>query len=908
VISRFKQQLPDPDPHETEDWIDSLDAVIRDKGKGRAQYLLRRLLKRARMLHVGIPELVQTPYINTISPEQEAPFPGDEELEKRIRRMIRWNAVVMVTRANKHYEGIGGHISTYASTASLYEAGFNHFFRGKDEGPGDHIYFQGHASPGIYARAFLEGRITESQMDHFRREAVAGQGLSSYPHPRLMPDFWEFPTVSMGLGPLNAIYHARFNRYLHARGIADTDQSRVWCFLGDGECDEPEALGALFLASRERLDNLIFVINCNLQRLDGPVRGNGKIIQELEMVFRGAGWNVIKVVWGRQWDELLRNDVDGVLLKKMNDTVDGQYQKYATSGGDYIRERFFGPDPRLRKLVEHLSDDQLKNLRRGGHDYVKLYAAYKAACEHRAAPTVILAKTVKGWALGEGFLGKNVTHQLKKMNLEQLREFRDRLELPISDRQLEDAPYYHPGAKSLEIQYMLDRRQELNGCLPKRVVRSKPLVLPDPAFYDEFKAGTGGSREVSTTMAFVRLLRQLMRDPQIGRRIIPIIPDEARTFGMDSLFREVGIYSSVGQLYESVDAGLLLTYNESKNGQILEEGITEAGSTASFTAAGTSYATQGEITIPFYMFYSMFGFQRTGDLFWAFGDARGRGFAIGATAGRTTLNGEGLQHEDGHSQILATSVPCIMAYDPAYAYELALIVRDGLARMYEKQEDVFYYLTTYNENIAHPPMPEGVEEGVVKGIYLLRPSQADGTHRVQLFGSGSMMQSVLQAQKILGEQFHVAADVWSVTSYQQLRDEALSADRWNRLHPEAEPWKPYVVEVLERVPGPIVAATDYMKTLPDLIRPWLTQRLVSLGTDGYGLSDTREALRRYFEVDAENIAIASLYALHQDGQISARDVSRAIQALGVDPDKPDPLHPGVPPHVTLPCGEGLKLN
>jgi pyruvate dehydrogenase E1 component len=909
LISYFKQQLPDIDPVETQEWIDSLDSIVRDRGKTRAQFLIRRILKRSRMLNVGIPELVQTPYINTISPEQEPPFPGDEQIEKRIRRMIRWNAVVMVTRANKHHEGIGGHISTYASSASLYEVGFNHFFRGKDgDDAGDQIFFQGHGAPGIYARAFLEGRITESQMDHFRRECVPGQGLSSYPHPRLMPDFWEFPTVSMGLGPLNSLYQARFNRYLHARNIVNTENSRVWCFVGDGECDEPEALGSIFLASREKLDNLIFVVNCNLQRLDGPVRGNGKIIQELEMVFRGAGWNVIKVIWGREWDNLLKHDVDGVLLRKMNETVDGAYQKFATAKGDYIRENFFGPDPRLRKMVEHLSDDDLRNLRRGGHDYAKLYAAYKLATEHRGAPTVILAKTVKGWALGEGFLGKNVTHQLKKMNQDQLREFRDRLELPISDRQLENAPYYHPGTNSLEIQYMMDRRKALGGCVPKRVVRSKPLKLPAPDLYNEFKQGTGTGREVSTTMAFVRLLRQLLRSNEIGRRIVPIIPDEARTFGMDSMFREVGIYSSVGQLYESVDANLLLNYHESKEGQILEEGITEAGSTASFTATGTSYATHGEIMIPFYMFYSMFGYQRTGDLFWAFGDSRGRGFAMGATAGRTTLNGEGLQHEDGHSHLLFSVIPNIVAYDPAFAYEVATIVKSGLHRMFEKQEDIFYYITLYNENIAHPPMPEGSEEGIIKGLYRFQASTVESRNRVQLFGSGSILPSVIRAQQILGEQFGIAADVWSATSYQQLRNEALSADRWNRLHPDEEPRRPYVSRVLDGAEGPVIAATDFLKTLPDLIRPWVRPRMVSLGTDGFGRSDTREALRRFFEVDAENIAVAALYALFEEGRIGAQEVARAIQRLGLDPEQPDPVNPGMDVRTTLPCGEALGLT
>jgi pyruvate dehydrogenase E1 component len=813
-------------------------------------------------------------------------------MEQRIRRLERWNSVVMVTRANKRYDGIGGHISTYASSAALYDVGFNHFFRGKDDGAaGDQIFFQGHASPGIYARAFLEGRISEAQMDNFRRETVPGAGLSSYPHPRLMPDFWEFPTVSMGLGPLTAIYQARFNRFLQARGIANTENSRVWCFLGDGECDEPEALGSLFLASREKLDNLTFVVNCNLQRLDGPVRGNGKIIQELEMVFRGAGWNVIKVVWGREWDDLLRRDTEGVLLEKMNGTVDGAYQKYAIAKGDYIRDHFFGPDPRLRKLVEHLSDQDLQSLRRGGHDYRKLYSAYKLAVENQGSPTVILAKTVKGWALGEGFLGKNVTHQLKKMNLDQLRDFRNLLELPISDRQLESAPYYHPGPQSPEVQYLLERRRALGGFLPKRVVRAKPLRLPEPDIYSEFKAGTGGGREVSTTMVFVRLLRLLMRDKEIGQRIVPIIPDEARTFGMDSMFREFGIYSSVGQLYESVDAGMLLSYHESKNGQILEEGITEAGSVASFTAAGTSYATHGEHMIPVYLFYSMFGLQRTGDLFWAFGDARGRGFAIGATAGRTTLNGEGLQHQDGHSHVLASTIPNIVTYDPAFAYEVAMIVKNGLDRMYGKSEDLFYYLTVYNENICHPPMPGDVEDGIIRGLYLFRPAPQRLKNHVQLFGSGSIMQSVLKAQEILADRFKISSDIWSATSYQQLRNEALSADRWNRLHPESSPRVPYVRKALESVSGPFIAATDFMKTVPDLIRPWISQRYVVLGTDGFGRSDTREALRRFFEVDAESIAVAAMHALSQDGLITAQQVAGAIGDLGVDPDKIDPLNP-----------------
>ncbi len=892
-MTLLNRHLPDEDPSETQEWFDSLRSVALDRGRRRARNLLRLLLAEARALDLGIPELVQTPYINTIPPDREPAFPGDEEMEKRIRRIDRWNAAVMVTRANTRHDGIGGHISTYASSAALYGVGLNHFFRGKSpDASGDQVFFQGHASPGIYARAFLEGRITERQMEHFRRESVRGAGLSSYPHPRLMPDFWEFPTVSMGLGPLTAIYQARFNRYLQARGIRDTGSARVWCFLGDGECDEPESLGALFLASREKLDNLVFVVNCNLQRLDGPVRGNGKIIQELEMIFRGAGWNVLKVIWGREWDALLEKDTDGVLVEKMNQTVDGAYQKYAISKGDYIREHFFGPDPRLRNLVEHLGDADLENLRRGGHDYRKLYAAYRAAVEHRGAPTVILAKTVKGWALGEGFLGKNVTHQLKKMNLEQLRTFRDLLELPVRDRDLEDPPYYHPGKDSPEVRYLQELRRPLGSGLPGRAAPSRPLGLPPGALYDEFRPGTGTGRDVSTTMVFVRLLRSLMRDENIGRRIVPIIPDEARTFGMDSMFREFGIYSSVGQLYEPVDAGMLLSYHESGEGQILEEGITEAGSAASFTAAGTSYATHSEPMIPFYIFYSMFGFQRTGDLFWAFGDARGRGFALGATAGRTTLNGEGLQHQDGHSHILASTVPSLLCYDPAFAFELAMIVKNGLHRMYEKQEDVWYYLTLYNENISHPPMPGGAEEGILKGLYLFRPAEERLRHHVGLFGSGAIMQGVLRAQELLAEKFRVSSDVWSATSYQQLRNEALSADRWNRLHPESPPRVPYVAEVLDGARGPFVAATDFMKALPEMIRPWLPGRLVALGTDGYGRSDTREALRRFFEVDAESIVIAALHALAQEGAIPPARVAEAIRDLGVDPDKPDPIDCG----------------
>jgi pyruvate dehydrogenase E1 component len=892
-FDEFKHQLPDIDPDETQEWLDSFDQLVNDEGQSRARFVLYKLLKRARQLHVGLPPLTQTRYINTISPEQEPFFPGDESLELRIRRIIRWNAVAMVLRANNQYSGIGGHLSTYASSASLYEVGFNHFFRGKDQGAaGDQIFYQGHAAPGMYARAFLEGRLTESQLDHFRRETVPGEGLSSYPHPRLMPDFWEFPTVSMGLGPISAIYQARFNRYLHNRGVLDTSNSRVWAFLGDGECDEPEALGALHLAAREGLDNLTFVVNCNLQRLDGPVRGNGKIIQELEAVFRGSGWNVIKVIWAREWDDLLARDVDGLLVEKMNNTLDGEFQKYSVAGGAYIREHFFGPDPRLRKLVEHMSDDDLANLRRGGHDYRKVYAAYKAATSYQGAPTVILAKTIKGWTLGAGVEGRNVTHQTKKLSEVELIKFRDRLQLPIPDSKIKDAPYYHPGPKSEEVQYLLERRRALGGQLPKRIVRSKPLPAPPPEVDGEFAAGS--KTPVSTTMVFTRILRNLLRDEQLGPRIVPIIPDEARTFGMDPLFKEVGIYAALGQRYEPVDSDLVLSYREAVNGQVLEEGITEAGSMASFQAAGTSYATHGLPVIPFYIFYSMFGFQRTGDQMWAFGDARGRGFLMGATAGRTTLTGEGLQHDDGHTHILASSIPNIRAYDPAYAYELAAIVRDGIDRMYVRGEDIFYYVTLYNENYVQPAKPstDGIDDAIIKGIYRLSPAPdaGKGAQQVRLVGSGSILQQVVAAQALLAEKFGIAAEVYSAPSFQLLRREALEAERWNRLHPDArKPRVPYVSQVLPADGRPIVAASDWMKAWPDMVARWLPDYYLSLGTDGFGRSDTREALRSLFEIDPPHIAAGALVALARCGDIPAAKATRAITELGIDPEKLDPL-------------------
>jgi pyruvate dehydrogenase E1 component len=892
-FDEFKHQLPDIDPAETEDWLASLDQVVAEEGQARARFIIYKLLKRARQLQVGLPPLTQTRYINTISPEQEPAFPGDEAMERRIRRLIRWNAVAMVLRANNQFSGIGGHLATYASAATLYEVGFNHFFRGKDAGGGgDQIFYQGHAAPGIYARAFLEGRLTVDQLDHFRRETVPGQGLSSYPHPRLMPNFWEFPTVSMGLGPISAIYQARYNRYLHNRGLLDTSDSRVWAFVGDGESDEPESLGALHVAAREGLDNLTFVVNCNLQRLDGPVRGNGKIIQELESAFRGAGWNVIKVIWGREWDDLLARDVDGLLVEKMNETLDGEFQKFSVAGGGYIREHFFGPDPRLGKLVEHLTDDDLAKLRRGGHDYRKVYAAYKAATEHSGAPTVILAHTVKGWTLGPGVEARNITHQAKKLNEAELKIFRDRLELPIPDATLKEAPYYHPGADSEEIQYLLERRRFLGGPLPHRTVRAEPLPAPAASVDAEFAAGS--PTPVSTTMVFARILRNLIRDPEIGPRIVPIIPDEARTFGMDPLFKEVGIYSALGQRYSPVDSDLVLSYRESTDGQVLEEGITEAGSMASFQAAGTSYAIHGLPVIPFYIFYSMFGFQRTGDQMWAFGDARGRGFLMGATAGRTTLTGEGLQHDDGQTQILASTVPNLRAYDPAFAYELAAVVRDGIERMYgPKPEDVFYYITIYNENYAQPVRPEGLtDEAILRGAYRFAaaPDLGRDAHPARLIGSGSILQQVLAARDVLAERFGVAAEVYSAPSFPLLRRDALEAERWNRFNPEAKTARvPYVSTILPFEGGPIVAATDWMKALPDMVSRWLPPHYLALGTDGFGRSDTRENLRSLFEIDPPHIAAATMVALARCGALPASKAAKAVRELGIDPAKTDPL-------------------
>jgi pyruvate dehydrogenase E1 component len=884
MADSFKNQLPDIDPEETAEWVEALDQII-DRSPARARILLQKILFHARARQVGVPAMVSTDYINTISPEQEPYFPGDEELERRIRRIIRWNAVVMVSRANKEHEGIGGHLSTYASSASLYEVGFNHFFRGKDApGGGDQVFIQGHGAPGVYSRAFLEGRITQEQLDNFRQE-VGGKGLSSYPHPRLMPHFWEFPTVSMGLSPLNSVYQARFNRYLEHRGIKDTSEQRVWGYFGDGEMDEPESMAALSLAAREQLDNLIFVVNCNLQRLDGPVRGNGKIIQELESMFRGAGWHVIKVVWGREWDDLLARDDDHVLVNQMNTTLDGDFQKYAVESGDYIRENFFGPDPRLKKMVEHLSDHDLQRLRRGGHDYRKLHAAYASAVELKGAPVVILAKTVKGWGLGEKIAGRNVTHQAKKLTEKELKIYRDTLELPIGDNEISEgkAPYYHPGDDSEEVQYLLARRRALGGMLPERRYTQVNLELPKPDLYAEF--GEGSKQAVSTTMAFVRLLRKLLRDKKVGKRVVPIIPDEGRTFGMESLFPDFKIYASRGQLYDPVDSAHLLAYREAKEGQILEEGITEAGAMGSFTAAGTSYATHSEPMIPFYIFYSMFGFQRIADSIWSFADQRGRGFLLGATYGRTTLLGEGLQHQDGHTLLMASTNPACLSYDPAFAYETATIIKEGMRRMMGEHEDIFYYITLYNENYVMPPAPGDVEDGILKGLYRFKEGPADLKHRAQLLGSGSIMQEVLRAQDLLAGNHEVSTDVWSATSYQQLRREALEVERWNRLHPGEPRKQPYVTACLESQDGPVIAASDSMKAVQDQIGRWVPAPYIPLGTDGFGRSDDRAQLRRHFEVDAENIVVATLAALAEFGDVKPEVVQEAIRRYEIDPDR-----------------------
>ncbi len=882
--------LPDIDPDETAEWMESFDAVLDNAGRQRARYLMLRLLERAREGGVGVPSLTSTDYVNSIPTEQEPWFPGDEETERRFRAWMRWNAAVMVHRAQHPDIGVGGHISSFASSASLYEIGFNWFFRGKDHpGGGDQLYIQGHASPGVYARAFLEGRLSADQLDGFRQEYShrgAGGGLPSYPHPRLMPEFWEFPTVSMGLGPMNAIMQARFNRYLQDRGISDTSQQHVWAFLGDGEMNEPESRGLLQVAGNEGLDNLTFVVNCNLQQLDGPVRGNGKIVQELESFFRGAGWNVIKVIWGREWDALLHADRDGALINLMNTTPDGDYQTYKANDGAFVREHFFGRDPRTKDLVKNLSDDEIWGLRRGGHDYRKIYAAYKAAMEHNGQPTVILAKTIKGYGLGPSFEGRNATHQMKKLTLDDLKLFRDSLRIPLTDEQLEQdpyrPPYYHPGQDAPEIQYLLDRREQLGGFVPDRRVRAKPLALPGDEAYDAVRQGSG-KHEVATTMAFVRLIRELAKDEEVGPRLVPIIPDEARTFGMDSMFPSQKIYNPLGQHYTPVDDQMMLAYRESEQGQILHEGINEAGSVGSFTAAGTSYATHGEPMIPLYIFYSMFGFQRTGDALWAMADQMSRGFLLGATAGRTTLTGEGLQHADGHSQLLAATNPGVVSYDPAWAFEIAHIVKDGLRRMYgENAENVCYYLTVYNEPYNQPPEPEGLDvPGLLQGLYRYRSGEQEPGPRLQLLTSGVAMQEALRAQELLADEWDVYADVWSVTSWTELRREAEAADQHNLLHPE-EKQVPYVTRALADVQGPIVAASDWMRAVPDLIRPWVGRPMHSLGADGFGFSDTRTAARRVFLVDAESIVVAALSALAGEGRLERSRVSEASRHYRID--------------------------
>jgi len=879
------------DATEIREWLDSLDYVLQSGGPVKVAKLLRELTIHARQSGVKLPFTANTPYINTIPSDDQVPMPGTPDVERRIKSLVRWNALAMVVRANKADDGIGGHISTYASAATLYEVAFNHFFRGRDgDRDGDVVFFQGHAAPGIYARAYLEGRIDEKHLGNFRREMAAGGGLSSYPHPWLMPDFWEYPTVSMGLGPLMAIYHSRFIRYMEDRGLMPKSDSKVWAFLGDGETDEPEALGAITLPAREKLDNLIFVINCNLQRLDGPVRGNGQIIQELEATFRGAGWNVIKVLWGREWDALLAKDRDGVLVKRMGEIVDGEYQKYGVESGAYVREHFWGADPRLLDLVKHLSDDQLKKLTLGGHDPIKVYNAYKAAIEHKGAPTVILARTVKGYGLGEAGEGKNITHQQKKMNDEELKAFRTRFGIPISDAEIQDAPFYRPAEDSIEIKYMRERRQALGGYLPSRKTRSTPLAgVPHEAF-EEFHKGTEG-RKASTTMVFVRLLSKLLRDKDLGHLVVPIVPDEARTFGMEALFRQVGIYSHVGQVYEPVDMDMLLYYKEASDGQILEEGITEAGSMSSFIAAGTSYATHGVNTIPFFIYYSMFGFQRIGDLIWAAADARTRGFMLGGTAGRTTLAGEGLQHQDGNSHLFAMAYPNCLAYDPAFAYEIAVIIEDGIRRMYVEQESVFYYLTVMNEQYAMPPMPEGARDGIVKGLYRFRATaKKDSARRAQLFGSGAILPEVIKAQEILESKYDVGADVWSVTSYGELYRDGHACERWNMLHPGDTPRVPYVTACLKDAPGVLVAASDYLKALPDAIDRWLPRPLLALGTDGFGRSENRICLRDFFEVDYRYVVVATLSALAREGKVDTKVVQQAIQAYNINPEKSDPAH------------------
>ncbi|MEA2279095.1 MAG: pyruvate dehydrogenase component [Solirubrobacteraceae bacterium] len=878
----------DIDPQETREWLEALDAVVDHDGPGRAQHLLERVVGHAQITGAAPAPAGTTPYINTIPPQDEPEYPVDEELERRVRSLVRWNAIAMVLEANRESSELGGHIASYQSAAVLYEIGFNHFWRApSDSHGGDLVYMQGHSSPGIYARAFLEGRLTEDQLRGFRQE-VSRDGLSSYPHPWLMPEFWQFPTVSMGLGPIMAIYQARFMKYLAGREVADTAGRKVWAFLGDGETDEPESLGAISLAGREHLDNLIFVVNCNLQRLDGPVRGNGKIIQELETVFRGSGWNVIKVVWGSRWDELLARDHDGLLLARMEEAVDGDYQTYKSRDGAYVREHFFGTSPELRAMVADMSDDEIWALNRGGLDPRKVYAAYKAAAEHTGQPTVILAKTIKGYGMGEAGEGQNITHQQKKMNEHALLAFRDRFGLPVSDEQVHDMSLYRPPEDSPEMTFLRERRAALGGPLPARRTRAEALPVPELSAFESQLAGTG-DREVSTTMAFVRVLSTLLRDKRIGRHVVPIVPDESRTFGMEGMFRQLGIFSQVGQLYTPEDSEQLMFYREDKKGQVLQEGINEAGAFSSWIAASTSYSNHGVPMIPFYIYYSMFGFQRIGDLAWAAGDSRARGFLLGGTAGRTTLNGEGLQHEDGHSHLLSATIPNCVSYDPTYGYEVAVIVQEGLRRMLAEQEDVFYYLTLMNENYAHSAMPEGAQEGILRGMYrVAEPEPSAGQPRVRLLGSGTILREVLVAAELLREDWGVAADVYSVTSFTELRREGMEVERWNLLHPDEEPRRAWVQSTLQDGDGPVVAASDYMRAFADQIRPWVHAPYRVLGTDGFGRSDYRKALRSFFEVDRHHVALAALTSLAAEGAVDAAVPGKAIRSYGIDPDRPAP--------------------
>ncbi|HEY5657643.1 MAG TPA: pyruvate dehydrogenase (acetyl-transferring), homodimeric type [Myxococcota bacterium] len=877
----------DLDAEETQEWLAALESALRADGPARAHFLIEALIDKARRSGVHLPHRATTAYLNTIHASDEEPMPGEPGLEHRIRSIIRWNAMAMVVQANRRSAELGGHIASFASAATLYDVGFNHFFHAATEDfGGDLIYIQGHSSPGIYARAFLEGRIDEKQLYEFRRE-VERDGLSSYPHPWLMPDFWQFPTVSMGLGPILAIYQARMMRYLHNRGLIDATERKVWAFMGDGEMDEPEALGSIGLAAREKLDNLIFVINCNLQRLDGPVRGNGKIIQELEGTFRGAGWNVIKVIWGGRWDPLFARDKQGALLERMEEAVDGDYQNYKVRGGAYTREHFFGKRPELREMVANMTDDDIWHLNRGGHDPQKVYAAYAAAAKHEGAPTVILAKTVKGYGMGVAGEGQNITHQQKKMGEEALRAFRNRYRIPIPDEKLAEAPFYRPAEDSPEIRYMHERRAALGGYLPARRPAARPLEIPPLEAFENVLEGSG-KREISTTMAFVRMLSTLTKDERIGKLVVPIVADEARTFGMEGLFRQLGIYAAEGQLYEPVDHDKVMYYREDQQGQILQEGICEAGAASSFIAAGTTYANHGIHAIPFFIFYSMFGFQRVGDLLWAAGDSRSHGFLIGGTSGRTTLAGEGLQHQDGHSHLLAATIPNCVSYDPAYAYELAVIVRAGLQRMYAEGDDVFYYVTVTNENYAQPPLPEGAEPGILRGMYAIREGARDARRRVELLGSGAILREVIAAADLLRDDFGVESSVWSVTSFNELRREGLDAERWNALHPTEAPRRCHVTEMLRDRPGPVVAASDYMKAYADQIRAFVPSRYVALGTDGFGRSDQRERLRHFFEVNRYFVALAALKALADEGAVPASDVARAIEKYGIDPAKPNP--------------------